>query len=104
MHPLRNLMSPALQNHPPTRIKMNAHIRAVDLLLHDQRSIRDKSRRLLPPQMLVIIGPLRPKQVRGTRILDKIISGGAHKKPKPIMDPTACETSSFRKVRFWRSP
>ena len=78
MHPL-SLVATALEHHAARPGEMNAHIRAVELFLHDQREISDERLGFLWTKVLIIVGPLGAKKVGRPGILDEIIAGGAHK-------------------------
>ncbi len=92
VHTLGDQMASTLQNHLAVVREMNPDVCAVDLLLNDQRLIGDELVGFGLTEMLVIIGPLRPKQVRRPRVLDEGHRGQygeMHAKMRKVL-PNAC--------------
>ena len=76
-------MASTLQHQLALVGEMNADVRAVDLLFHDERLIGNELIRFDFAQMPVVVRPLRPKQVRSARILGEVAIGRAHQITPP---------------------
>ena len=79
MHALGDFVATALKDHPSARVEVNAHVRAVDFLFHDERRLGNERLGFLLAKVFVIVGALRAEEMRRARVLDEIVAGGAHK-------------------------
>src|SRR5690348_3189347 len=59
MHALSDLVPATLKHHAARSGEMNAYVRAVQLLFHDERRIGDKRLRVCATEMLVVVRSLR---------------------------------------------
>ena len=82
MHSFGNQMASTLENQLTVRAKMDADVRAVDLLLHNQRFIGNEVIGLHLAKMLVVIRPLGAEQVRSPGVLDKVVVRATHDRPR----------------------
>src|SRR5215204_1624020 len=78
MHALGDFMAPTLKDHSSARVEVNAHVRAVDFLFHDERWVSDERLGFRSAKVLVIFGALRAKEMRGARVFNEIVAGSAH--------------------------
>ncbi|MCL4177947.1 MAG: hypothetical protein KJ072_09410 [Verrucomicrobia bacterium] len=76
--PLGDLVPTTLQDHPTMCREMDADVRSVSLLFHNQRRVRDERPGLLPPKVLVVIRPSGAEQVWRAGKLDEFVVRGAH--------------------------
>ena len=87
MHALGDQVPPALEHHLPRRREVDADVRAVELLLDDQRLVGDEAVGLGLAQVLVVVRPLRAEQMRRPRVLDELAVGTTH---DPTLTPKLC--------------
>ena len=72
VHPFGDEVAPALQGHLTGVREVDANVRAVNLLLSDQRLVSDERLRLCFAEVLVVVRPLGPKQMGRAGVLGKI--------------------------------
>lgn len=70
-------MPTTLQHHPAGQGEIYSYVRAIELLLDDERGIGNKRLGFLAAKVLVVIRALRAEQMRRARVLDEIITRSA---------------------------
>jgi len=78
VHPGGDLVTPALKHHAACGRKVDADVRAVQLLLDDERGIADEVQRLPWAQMLVVARAALAEQMRRSRVFREIVARCAH--------------------------
>src|SRR5690606_6262816 len=91
VHPLGDEMTPALQNHITGLREVDTDVRAVDLLFNDQRLVGKESQGLRHAEVLVVVRPLRPEQMRRAGVLGEFTVRSTHRQTPCVRD--RCERS-----------
>src|SRR5207244_7103168 len=79
VHALGDFVAAALQHHPSARGEVNPDVRAVELLLNDERRVGDERLGFLWAKVLVVVRALRAEQMRSAGVFDEIVASCAHK-------------------------
>ena len=85
VHALGDFVAAALRHQPSALGEVNALIRAVELLLHNERRVGDERLGFLSAQVLVVVRALRAEEMRRARVFDEVIAGGTHSAARLLM-------------------
>ena len=73
VHALGDQVPPALEDHLPVGGEVDADVRAIELLLDDERGVGEEAEGFGLAQVLVVVGPPGAEEVRRPGVLDELV-------------------------------